>query len=124
MRLLLTAAACCVTALSCGDSTEPCGAPLSLSVSAGVAPTFSWSPDCAVAALVVSEDGNSSVKWHVEASANEIESGVQFGQTPPGANALVAPVPLTSGTTYVVSLGVLQEHSDLPAFVAQVLFMP
>ena len=123
MRYLLVLVLC-TAASSCSDGTDACGTGLSVSASGGTSPVFSWNPDCGVAAIIVSEDASSSVKWHVESPANEIESGVTFGIAPAGTVAVVPAAPLTPGTVYIVSLGVIRGGSDLPDFVAQASFTP
>ena len=113
-----------VGAVGCGESTEPCNGAVSMTVSSGTAPTLSWNPACAVAAIVVSEDASSNVMWEVAASANEIDPNVSFGQTPSGASVIVSPTPLTNGVTYTVSLGVILRGSGPPAFLTQRTFIP
>ena len=45
-----------------------CGAPVSVTVSAGLAPTFDWSPACRVSMLQVSEADTEFPVWTVFAA--------------------------------------------------------
>lgn len=98
-----------IIAAGCGDDepTEPrvvdeCTGPVSISVSPGTAPTFSWTPDCAVGQLLVEE--GASDRWGAWADgANTIASPVRYGVAPTGTELEPADA-LIAGQTYRVTV--------------------
>jgi hypothetical protein len=96
------------TATGCGsDATGPeaggaCTGNVTVSVSAGTTPTFTWTPACRVIGLLVELEA--SDQWFLEGSGDGIAPGVQYGIVPPGATASEPARPLVSGTTYEVIL--------------------
>ena len=96
-------------ALGCSsDSTDPgdaaaCTGPVTISVSAGTSPTFSWSPACRL--FFVNVESDASDQWGIISdSANAIAPPVQYGVVPAGAEQLSELTPLVSGQTYDVNL--------------------
>jgi hypothetical protein len=90
-----------------------CGAPVSVTVSAGLAPTFDWSPACRVSMLQVSEADTEFPVWTVFAAPLDergIAPAVTYGSLPVGAFRFnpepLAPA-LEDGTTYVLVLTVV-----------------
>jgi hypothetical protein len=81
-----------------------CTTPVSVSVSAGTTPTFSWTPACKVAYLDVGVVATNQEIWAMGSldEANTIPSGAKFGVIPPGTSRIDGPVPLRVGTTYYV----------------------
>jgi hypothetical protein len=90
-----------------------------VAVTGGTAPEFSWSPDCGVHNLVVLEGvgphsfGQYSGTWEIESQpdpqglpTNRLRSTIQYGDIPPSARQLVAPVALIHGQPYTVYLNV------------------
>jgi hypothetical protein len=113
----------CLGFLGCGgDPNAPnagCDDQVSLQVSAGLTPTFRWSPNCAVYNLVVlAGEGPPSFEqvsamWAVEAPPdryglpnNRLHSGIVYGEPPPEARQSGALVPLIAGRPYFVYLNV------------------
>jgi hypothetical protein len=104
--LMLTIA----TATACGggsdaigpDAGGACTGNVTVSVSAGTTPTFTWTPACRVIGLLVELEA--SDQWFIEGTGGGIASGVQYGIVPPGATSSEPARPLVSGTTYEVIL--------------------
>jgi hypothetical protein len=91
------------------DNAGPCTGDVTVSVSAGTTPTFTWEPECRVIALLV-EQGASDM-WFLEGMGQGIASGVRYGTVPPNAVAEDPALPLVAGTTYEVILfrGTMQD---------------
>lgn len=101
-----------------GDPTavgDPCTddtGSVSVTVSAGAGePTFAWSPECAVALLLVEQEasdtwliGTDEATWDDPEQANLITPPVTYGVVPSGATESYGPLPLTNGVTYEVIL--------------------
>src|SRR5512145_2129157 len=76
---------------------------VTVSVSGGMAPTFSWTPDSAIGRLVV-EQGDKEL-WGTETEGtNTYRSPIRYGVHPPEALEDVPADPLVVGQTYKVSL--------------------
>ncbi|MGH7490998.1 MAG: DUF5916 domain-containing protein [bacterium] len=76
---------------------------LTITVSSGMAPTFSWAPDSAIGRLVV-EQGDKEL-WGTETEGtNTYHSPIRYGVHPPDALEDVPADPLVVGETYKVSL--------------------
>jgi hypothetical protein len=76
---------------------------VTVSVSGGMAPTFSWTPDSAIGRLVV-EQGDKEL-WGTETEGtNTYRSPIRYGVHPPDALEDVPADPLVVGQTYKVSL--------------------
>ena len=107
---LLTTVA--LAAAGCGDDDDPAGpddlAPctgdVTVSVSAGTTPTFSWSPACRAYGLIVEE--GASDRWLLVATGSAgIAPGVRYGTVPAGASQRGEPaVPLVAGRAYDVTV--------------------
>ena len=99
-----------VLVTACGASSDvtgpetigPCTGNVTVSVSSGTTPTFTWTPACRVIGLLV--ELGASDQWFLEATGDGIAPGVQYGIVPPGATADGPATPLVSGTTYEVIL--------------------
>ena len=118
LRALTPALALCLAAAAaaaaCSGSTQE--SPLeecpdnqvTLSVSAGTTPTFSWSPSCGISSLDVFPSAGGAAVWVFyggqQAATNPFRSGIRYGQAPSGALVVTGPVPLTSGTEYRVTV--------------------
>jgi hypothetical protein len=76
---------------------------IKISVSSGMAPTFSWTPDSAIGRLVVEEDGKEV--WGSETEGtNTYRSPIRYGVHPPDAIEPEDANPLVAGQTYKISL--------------------
>jgi hypothetical protein len=84
------------------DVADPCTGDVTVSVSAGTTPTFTWAPACLVLALLVEQEA--SDMWFLEATGEGIASGVRYGTVPSGASGDGPAVALVQGTTYEVIL--------------------
>jgi hypothetical protein len=109
----LLLAALAVTSLRCSNSPsqptfEPCaGETVTMQVSPGLTPLFTWSPTCGVGFLEVYPAVGGAALWTVSAESdagpeNPISSGVRYGTTPLHARTVAGPEPLQSGTAYQV----------------------
>ena len=110
-RHLAIAAATVLTAAACSDSNSPtsdCPKPVTVTVSAGTKPAFSWTPACK--AYVVSVHSSSGLVWAMgfndqnPAKANVITSPVTYGDSLTIGDSLVKSflAELTAGQTYTV----------------------
>ena len=91
-----------------------------MTVSDGLTPTFSWSPQCLATGLrVVRIDTNPPEEiWDVrrETLTAHIRAPEHFGITPPGMTVTVAAKPLVAGAKYVVQL--YGERGEVAAYVS------
>jgi hypothetical protein len=99
---------CSLFLFSCGGVVDPppfptCTGPVTLTVSAGTTPTFSWTPDCALGRLVVEE--GFAERWGTEAPGDNIyRSPITYGIRPPGSTEEEPAAPLRAGSTYKVTV--------------------
>ena len=111
MRTLttLTTALACVILLACSDdpsgieSLPECNGGVTVTVSAGIEPTFSWTPACRLFGVLV-EEGGPDVWLILSLGSNSITPPVRYGVVPQGATEREDPVPLVAGVTYDVTL--------------------
>jgi hypothetical protein len=94
--------------VSCGDDStglEDCGDSVAITVSAGLAPEFSWSPVCAISGITV-EDAAARATWIIENPDNQNTIGppVVYGHSPPGTIRLAGVDPLFTGFPFTVVL--------------------
>lgn len=89
-------------------------------VSGGATPTFSWSPDCEAALLLVEGDFEGDT-WHITtdeatwddaAQANRIRSSVTYGTVPAGVDERYGPLTLVEGRQYQVLLWRISPDGD------------
>ena len=72
---------------------------IKVSVSGGMAPTFSWTPDSAIGRLMV-EQGEQEL-WSTETEGtNTYRSPIRYGVNPPDATEPEPATPLVAGQTY------------------------
>jgi len=99
--------------LGCSDGpglrpVDPCAPDqeVELSVSAELAPLFTWTPSCGMASLQV-WDHNHTSGWSLftgsRAAQNPLQSGIRYGEAPPLALEPGPPAPLVNGT-YMVTV--------------------
>ena len=101
----LVLASCNGTESTTVQEQSDCTGPVSVSVSAGTTPTFSWTPACKVAYLDIGVVATYEEIWAMSSivdETNTIPSGAKFGVIPHGARRIEGPVPLRRGTTYYV----------------------
>ncbi len=133
---ILLLAALPFASLACSDSAEPgfedCSeSSVTIEVSAGLTPTFSWSPACGVAFLYVTQ-GEGNILWMLRAATgtsipNPIASGLRYGRTPRHGHVWEGPEPLQAGRVYEVYVGRRRcELSDAcnPWVVGALQFIP
>lgn len=97
----------CLT--GCGDEIGPdelpeCTGPVTLEVTPGTTPTFSWMPRCRLAFLVVELESGGDLWSILTRGENSLAPPVTYGDPPAGAETLTPSVPLTSGTAYRVTV--------------------
>ncbi len=86
-------------------ATFTVASPVTVTVSPGTSPTFSWTPSEAGSWLSVEALDDGADQWVVTSdSTNVIVPPVHYGDVPEGARELRAPVALTTGTTYLLLL--------------------
>jgi hypothetical protein len=91
-----------------------------ISVSPGLNPTFSWSPQCAALELAVFDDTIGLAAWDI---AGRITSPVSYGSWQNGnVDVITAPHPLVAGHQYSVQL--YRGFVNGTALVAQQGFTP
>jgi hypothetical protein len=94
----------------CADAIGPdelpeCSGPVTLEVTPGTPPAFSWTPGCRLFFLVVEPEASGTDLWAIlTRGENALAPPVTYGDPPPGAETLVPPVPLTPGTAYRVAV--------------------
>ncbi len=99
------------------EPLSPCTSPISATVSGGVRPTITWSPNCAIAELVVLSgpglQAREPVYWHIRSDAATIAPGLRYGQLPAGAREIVGAIPIDETWYY----GILLLGSGSPPLV-------
>jgi hypothetical protein len=98
--------------LGCSDddsqrpqSIAACTGSVSVTVSEGLEPTFSWTPNCRLFFLLVEPSDSGDDQWHVISdSANVIAPPVKYGVVPDGAVERNPAVDLVPGHAYHVYL--------------------
>lgn len=119
-RSHITFACASVCLLACGNATGPeeqampCTddtGSVEVTVGPGLTPSFSWSPACAVAMVLVEEDGSDmwsaitdETLWDNPATANLVASPVTYGTAITGTTTSQEPLPLQTGHTYELVL--------------------
>jgi hypothetical protein len=98
-------------------SPRECQGPISVVVSSGTSPHFTWTAACAVGRIVVRDA--TSVVWDVRSAPARILSPVRYGVRPSGATEEQAPAPLNAGETYHVAV-----HSDAQIVIGGATFTP
>ena len=98
-----------VLGASCSDSTTgpvpECTGSVTVQVSAGTTPRFTWVPACRLFFVLVEPAQAGNDLWSIIAdSANIIAPPVTYGTVPSGATQLQAPTPLVTGTAYAAYL--------------------
>ena len=89
----------------CRDAgpTGPCESQVEITVTAGLAPAFRWTPSCSIGYLtveLVETDGSRSPTWTTGDPLTSIRPGIQYGSR----NENPA-TPLLAGSTYRVRVG-------------------
>ena len=100
------------SSLGCSEASAPpveaCpGDPqVTVQVSAGTRPTFSWTPACGMTSIRVFPMDAPAAVWVVYggsiAVSNPFRSGTRYGQSPPGTFVAKPPAALQSGAEYQV----------------------
>jgi hypothetical protein len=87
-----------------GDPLPVCTGPVTIAVSSGTSPSFSWTPACRL--FFVNVELGASDQWSIISdSTDAIAPPVQYGVVPAGAQQSSSEVtPLVSGQTYDVNL--------------------
>jgi hypothetical protein len=99
-----------------------CVGPISLTVSSGTPPQFTWTAACAVGRVVVLEPPSldlTSIVWDVRSAPPRILSPVRYGVRPTGATEEQPPEELRAGETYQVRV-----YSDAQIVIGSASFTP
>jgi hypothetical protein len=112
--------------MGCGTSNDPvepvaipCTGTVSISVTAGTTPSFSWTPECLVNEFLVEPTARGiGDRWSFHGTA---APPVRYGVLPAGAQLGRSPEPLIQGTEYRV---VLRQGSGASSFLAVRNFTP
>jgi len=107
VALLLPLVSCSGTAfepiVACTDQQE-----VTVLVSGGTTPRFTWDPSCGMASVQVWATETSSDGWVLYsgsyAAENPLPSGLRYGEVPPKGLQPAEPVPLGRGTEYRVAV--------------------
>ena len=97
-----------LTSCNSDDAVSPnapaaCTGNVTVTVTSGTTPTFSWTPACSIAAVVVEE--GAADQWDVFANGDPgFGPSVIYGTKPAGSNQNSPAIPLRAGTTYNVTL--------------------
>jgi hypothetical protein len=84
-------------------SLPGCTGSVTLTVSTGPVPVFSWTPTCKAFFLLVEPVGSGEDQWGVITdSTNGLTPPVTYGIVPEGAHQTTAAAPLTPGIPYDV----------------------
>ena len=117
---LAAVAACRDRVLPTGVGPCPPFSTLTLTVSSGTTPTFTWTPLCRTDRFAVwEEDGGAQRMWEI---ADSIPSGVHYGDVPSGRRELVKAKPLVPGVRYRVSASNVAEFGG--GITGQATFVP
>jgi len=107
LAFLLTLAVS-VSGCSVFDPPPDCSDVVEVTVSAGIDPTFSWSPACAVNTLTVSSSGVGAV-WRITTLGDLADRGisppVRYGDAPNAARLITPPTDLEVGREYIIWIG-------------------
>lgn len=101
--MLLAITSCSEDSVSQPTPLSACTTNVSISVSAGTTPTFTWTPSCRALALLVEQAGGLD-EWFTWGQQEGIAPGVRYGVLPAGAAQDDPPTPLETGRTYTVAL--------------------
>jgi hypothetical protein len=116
-------AVCSLAALlnACDDdafeSPRECTGPISLTVSSGTTPQFTWTAACAVGRVAVHDE--SSLIWDVRSAPPRIVSPVRYGVRPSGATEEQPAEALEAGKTYHVEV-----YSEAQIVIGSASFTP
>jgi len=116
---LMCAGFCLLLGTGCESTSDPrigldCQH-VDIQTTAGLSPTFSWTPPCRMGQLEVVHWSTSEYAWHLR-SDSMIASGITYGETPPTVGELVSATPLVSGDSYFVRLGRLRVGVSPPEY--------
>jgi len=114
--LLLVVGACSRTTPQAAQRVPPrpravagCTDSFAVTVSPGVVPRFTWSPDCTVSSVAVQVAVRSRTGWETVWSYHipdpgGVASGIEYGVAPPDAIVTRGPKPLQPGKQYLVTV--------------------
>ena len=94
-----------VLAIGCSGATSPadlppCQGPVTVSVSSGTVPLFSWAPRCLAGQLAVTTISGYVTYWIVTGTGNTLQPSVRYGI--PRDTSSLGLYPLQVGGTYTV----------------------
>ena len=85
------------------NAPAACTGNVTVSVTSGTTPTFSWTPACSIVSLYVEEGANDH--WAIFANGDPgFGPSVIYGTKPAGSNQVGPTTPLRAGATYSVTV--------------------
>jgi len=98
------------SSVHCSDDTGPedlteCSGPVTLTVTTGTAPTFSWTPRCRLFFVIVEPAESGADLWSIiTRGQNALAPPVTYGEVPTSAEETNPPVALQAGSAYKVAV--------------------
>jgi hypothetical protein len=94
----------------CSDAIGPdelpvCAGAVTLEVTTETTPGFLWTPACRLSSLLVEAADDGTAVWAIiTRGENALAPPVAYGEPPAGAETLMPPAPLTSGSGYRITV--------------------
>ena len=123
-------------AIACSSGTEPdletCTGPVTMTATAGLTPTFAWSPRCAGGFLLVQRIGDNQNMWLVGVPPiqdqdtmlpNTLAPKIRYGTKPDGIRQNGPALPLVAGTAYGAYLEIHGPHAGV-GILGTITFTP
>ncbi len=118
----------CASSTSAND--DGCQVGTVVTISSGVSPMVRWTPACRIGALQVLAASNNLEMWTVTSRpqqggvpVNLLASGITYGTVPPHGYGPIGALPLTSGSSYTVTIYVYPS-GGAPVPVGHLDFVP
>lgn len=115
----------------CHGPVEPrllpvCEYPTTISVTSGLKPVFSWSPECRAGELIVDPISDVVDNWVIQGAGHTdgLVQPLRYGSSPDSTVTIVSPMPLVDYQQDRVRLLVADSTSPLYQTVGATLFKP
>ncbi len=116
---------------ACSEAAAPlpiCPDSVSVAVTPGLTPQFSWTPACLLAEVQVADSATLNLLWDVGQyrlpDDNRIAPPVTYGVAPAAARVQVAPATLASGHAYLVGIFRYDPLGGFGKLIAATYFRP
>ena len=104
--------------------TPECADRVTVTITTGTTPTFTWTPDCPIVTIAVVSADRLTFFWAVGTiGADRMHAPIAYGVIPAGGQQSTPPKPLQAGTTYRLQLGAAV-NQDIAHSVADTTFVP